>query len=108
MRQLALAYPGRSDRRSSRDDEFLFGPDLLAAPVLEAGATERSVYLPKGRWVDLWRAVVYRQGSGSLELKQAKLIKGKREVSVPAPLDELPLLVAPGRCCRFCRPTWTR
>ncbi len=95
MRHLALAFPD-DPQAIDRDDEFLFGPNLLAAPVLEAGATKRSVYLPKGRWVDFWRAAVYRQGSGSLELKQAKLIKGKREVSVPAPLDELPLLARAG------------
>ena len=34
------------------DDEFLFGPDLLVAPVLEPGARARDVYLPAGRtWV---------------------------------------------------------
>jgi alpha-D-xyloside xylohydrolase len=34
------------------DDEFLFGPDLLVAPVLEPGARARDVYLPPGRtWV---------------------------------------------------------
>ena len=49
--------PIPGDRRAvGRDDEFLFGPDLLAAPVLEPGATERALYLPRGRWVDLWRS----------------------------------------------------
>ena len=36
MRHLALAYPD-DPRATARDDEFLFGPDLLAAPVLDAG-----------------------------------------------------------------------
>ncbi len=34
------------------DDEYLFGPDLLVAPVLEAGCTARQVYLPEGSWYD--------------------------------------------------------
>ncbi len=34
------------------DDEYLFGPDLLVAPVLSAGATARQVYLPRGTWYD--------------------------------------------------------
>jgi alpha-glucosidase len=34
------------------DDQYLFGPDLLVAPVLTAGATARQVYLPRGTWYD--------------------------------------------------------
>jgi alpha-glucosidase len=37
------------------DDQYLFGADVLVAPVLEAGASRRRVYLPEGaRWVHLW------------------------------------------------------
>ena len=37
------------------DDAFLLGPDLLVAPVLEAGAKQRRVYLPSGSlWHDAW------------------------------------------------------
>jgi alpha-glucosidase (family GH31 glycosyl hydrolase) len=95
MRHLALAYPA-DDRAAQADDEFLLGPDLLVAPVLEPGATRRSLYLPKGRWIDLWRSVAYRKGSGGLELSGARELRGKRDVSVPAPLDELPLLARAG------------
>ena len=35
-------------------DEFLLGPDLLAAPVLDAGRTSRDVLLPPGEWLDGW------------------------------------------------------
>ena len=55
MRHLALRWPGDRDA-VAREDEFMFGPDLLAAPVLEPGATERELYLPRGRWVDFWDA----------------------------------------------------
>jgi alpha-glucosidase (family GH31 glycosyl hydrolase) len=90
-----LEYPD-DPTAAGRDDEFLFGPDILAAPVLEPGATERSLYLPKGRWVDLWRAVKYRESDGSLRLRRAKSMPGAHDVSVPAPLTELPLLVRDG------------
>jgi alpha-glucosidase (family GH31 glycosyl hydrolase) len=36
-------------------DEYLFGPDLLVAPVMEAGLTQRQVYLPDGaQWTNAW------------------------------------------------------
>ncbi len=95
MRHLALAYPGDS-RAAGQEDEFLFGPDLLAAPVVEAGARERRLYLPSGRWVDLWRSASYREDSGGLQLRGARMARGGSTVTVPAPLDELPLLVRAG------------
>jgi alpha-D-xyloside xylohydrolase len=95
MRQLALAFPG--DRRASaRDDEFLFGPDLLAAPVLRPGARRRSLYLPAGRWVDLWRSASFAGASGRLALGRARVLVGGRGRTLPAPLSQLPLLVRAG------------
>ena len=35
-------------------DAYGFGPALWVAPVLEEGATERDVYLPRGDWLDYW------------------------------------------------------
>ncbi len=95
MRHLALAYP-RDGRALARDDEFLFGPSLLAAPVLEPGATRRRLYLPRGRWIDLWRSARYREGDGGLSLGRARMLRGERSVEVPAPLGELPLLARAG------------
>jgi Glycosyl hydrolases family 31 len=95
MRHLALAYPG-DERAVASDDEFLFGPDLLAAPVLEPGATERSLYLPRGRWIHLWDALAYRERDGGLRMRTAKLLRGGRDATLPAPLDELPLLARAG------------
>jgi alpha-glucosidase len=95
MRHLSLAYP--ADGRSlDRDDEYLLGPDLLVAPVIENGARMRSLYLPPGRWVDLWRSASFQAGSGGLALGRALLLGGGRNVSVPAPLNELPLFVRAG------------
>ena len=94
MRHLALAYPNDS-RAVATDDEFLFGPDLLAAPVLEPGATQRRVYVPTTRWFDLWRTLAYHEPSGGLRLGKPTRVKpGDR--TLDAPLDQLPLLVRAG------------
>jgi alpha-glucosidase (family GH31 glycosyl hydrolase) len=95
MRHLLLEWPEDPEAVAS-NDEFLFGPDLLAAPVLAPGAVTRDVYLPNGAWIDLWRAVAYDPTSGGLVLGQATVIAGGEHVSVPAPLDELPLFVRAG------------
>jgi alpha-glucosidase (family GH31 glycosyl hydrolase) len=95
VRDLALAYPN-DERSLTREDEYLFGPDLLAAPVIEPGATERYLYLPPGRWIDLWRSVSYREKRGTLRVRRARVLNGRREATVPAPLEELPLFVRAG------------
>jgi hypothetical protein len=94
MRHLALARPGDA-RAAARDDEYMFGPDLLAAPVLEPGARTRSLYLPRGRWVDLWRSARL-DARGAPRLGRARLLAGARDLTLPAPLAELPLLVRAG------------
>ena len=95
MRHLALAHP--DDRAAAAsEDQFLFGPDLLAAPVLDPRVSERSVYLPRGRWVDLWRSVAYRERRGGLRLGGASVVRGGGTATLPAPLDELPLFVRAG------------
>jgi sulfoquinovosidase len=95
MRHLALTDPD-DPRAVSKDDQFMFGPDVLAAPITEPGATERSVYLPGGRWVDLWRSAEFQDESGGLKLGAVKAAKGGREVTMPAPLEEIPLLIRAG------------
>ena len=95
MRALGLIYPGDATA-SAQEDEFMFGPDLLAAPVHEPGQSQRSIYLPAGHWINLWRAVRYSDSDGSLELNRATSLEGSRQVTVPAPLDELPMMVRAG------------
>jgi alpha-glucosidase (family GH31 glycosyl hydrolase) len=95
MRHGVLTHP-RDPRAARADDQFSFGPDLLAAPVLERGARRRSVYLPRGRWVDLWRSARYVRSDGSLRLGRARVLAGRRRATLPAPRDELPLLVRAG------------
>ena len=95
MRHLALAHP-RDARAAGVEDAFLFGPDLLAAPVLEPGARRRGLYVPRGSWIDLWRSARYHERDGGLTLVRARLLRGGRRVSLPAPLAELPLLARAG------------
>ena len=95
MRHLALEAPG-DPRAVGADDQFQFGPDLLAAPVTAPGAGSRKVYVPAGRWVDWWRSVRFKQGDGSFRPARARLLRGGAEHTLPAPRDELPLLARAG------------
>lgn len=62
MRPLLLDHPGDAQAWDI-DDQFMLGPDLLVAPVLEAGATSRAVYLPAGEtWCDVWNGTVREGG----------------------------------------------
>jgi alpha-glucosidase (family GH31 glycosyl hydrolase) len=94
-RHLSLAFP--EDRTAAgRQRELMFGDWLLAAPVLEPDARERKLYLPPGRWIDLWRSVRYVERDGQLLMGRARILKGGREATLPAPLDELPMLARAG------------
>ncbi|MBV9580294.1 MAG: glycoside hydrolase family 31 protein [Chloroflexi bacterium] len=71
MRFMPLEVP--DDPRAWQEEQSYFlGPTFLVAPVVEAGATTRTVYLPSGTWVDYWRGTIYAGG---------------QEVTVDAPLD---------------------
>jgi alpha-D-xyloside xylohydrolase len=67
-----------ADERSyDVEDEFMFGPDLLVAPVLHEGARSREVYLPAGAsWRDAWTGD-RREGGAAF--------------TAEAPLDTIPL-----------------
>lgn len=41
------------------EDEYMFGSDLLVAPLMEEGTTSRKVYLPPGWWIDYQTAKIY-------------------------------------------------
>jgi alpha-glucosidase len=75
-----LDYPDE-EKAAAIDDEFLFGSDLLVAPILTEGATERDIYLPKGDWYDYWTGRKY-SGGGSIHISAA--------------LDTLPLFIRGG------------
>ena len=62
MRAMGIAYPADVATHGLKD-EFMFGRDLLVAPVLQPQAEQRSVYLPKGdNWTDVWTGQKYEGG----------------------------------------------
>jgi alpha-D-xyloside xylohydrolase len=76
MRPLFFDFP-EDEVCASIDDEFLFGPDILVAPVLHYKARKRDVYLPAGTsWTDAWTD---------------KRINGGQWIEAEAPLDRIPL-----------------
>ena len=78
MRALLLEFPDDAESWSVAD-EFMLGPDLLVAPILEADARSRAVYLPDGaRWTDAWTGEQFAGGATHV---------------LPAPLDRIPLLL---------------
>ena len=81
MRPLFYDFP--QDRAAWQvEDSYMLGPDLLVSPVMEAGVTERSVYLPQGTaWRDAWTGQVY---------------EGGQTVTVPAPIGVIPVMVRDG------------
>lgn len=81
MRLLAFDFATDAAVLSIKD-EFMYGPSFLVSPVTTAGATSRSVYLPKpASWMDFWTGKVYTGGQW---------------VSADAPLDKIPLFVRCG------------
>ena len=44
------------------EDEYLFGSDILVAPVFQDSVYERDVYLPGGKWIDYQTGEVYEKG----------------------------------------------
>jgi alpha-D-xyloside xylohydrolase len=62
MRPLFFDFPN-DETASKVDDQYLFGPNLLVAPVLYEGARSRKVYLPAGTtWTDAWTGEVFQGG----------------------------------------------
>ncbi len=65
LRALFIEYP--EDPGSWLvDNEYLFGSDLLVAPLLES-ETARQVYLPPGKWIDYQTGKVYAGGWSSIK-----------------------------------------
>ncbi|MDE3186168.1 MAG: glycoside hydrolase family 31 protein [Acidobacteriota bacterium] len=80
MRALWLAYPD-DERAVATEDAYLWGDNILVAPVLEPGATHRTVYLPRGLWWDYWTNAP---------------VEGGRELKREINLETMPLYVKAG------------
>ena len=79
LRALVLDYQD-DHRAQSVKDEYLFGPDLLVAPVIDEN-TSRAVYLPAGDWINLFNG---------------EAITGPRVVVAQAPPDTIPVYARRG------------
>lgn len=80
MRGLWLHDPSDAAALAA-DDVYMFGPDLLVAPVIEPGATSRTFYLPRGVWHDFWTGEV---------------VSGGRQFTRTVDLTTIPLYVRAG------------
>ncbi len=80
LRPLFLNYPGEAATYTV-DDQYLLGDDVLVAPVLQPGQTQRRLYLPAARWQHYWTG---------------QLHSGPGWVTVPAPLHHIPLFLREG------------
>jgi alpha-glucosidase (family GH31 glycosyl hydrolase) len=80
MRALWLHYPG-DPQAVARGDEYLWGRDVLVAPVVEQGVRSRSLYLPRGTWYDFWTN---------------DRVEGGREITRAVDLETIPLYVRAG------------
>ena len=61
LRALLVEYPDDAGSWLV-EDEYLFGSDILVAPLMETGATRRAVYLPPGEWIDYQSGRSYAGG----------------------------------------------
>ena len=80
MAHLIFDYSENSRVRDI-EDEYMFGSDLLVAPIIEENATQRVVYLPDGAWYGLWSGIRYN---------------GNTEISVSCGLQRIPVFVKEG------------
>jgi len=76
MRPLFFDFP-QDEAAWTIEDQFMFGPDVLVAPVLFDGMRSREAYLPAGRtWTDVWTGEKF---------------DGGQWITANAPLDRIPL-----------------
>jgi alpha-glucosidase/alpha-D-xyloside xylohydrolase len=80
MRALWLYY-GDDPDAAVRGDEYLWGRDILVAPVTEKSAVMRELYLPRGSWYDFWTN---------------ERVEGGRSMTRPVDLATIPLFVRAG------------
>jgi alpha-D-xyloside xylohydrolase len=86
MRALFMDFPS-DPKVVGLNDEYMFGPAFLVAPVTSQDATSRTVYLPAGTdWYDFWTNQRYTGG---------------QSITTAAPIDELPLFMRAGSILPF-------
>lgn len=81
MRAMLLEYPGDEETYKA-ESQFLFGKELLVAPVVKKGARTKKVYLPEGTWIN------FNDGKTMYE--------GAQWIEFPVSLEVIPLFVKAG------------
>lgn len=79
-RPLVLAYP-IDPNFHNESSAYMWGDNFIVAPVVTSGQTVQTVYLPEGKWINYWTDQIHSGGT---------------TISVPAPIDEVPLFVKAG------------
>ncbi len=87
QRALGLAHP---ELGIHPDDIYLLGDALLVAPVVERGATRRTVHFPAGRWVHWFTG---------------EIVEGPTEADIDAPLGRLPVFLSDAGLVPMLRPS---
>ena len=88
MRHLNFKADNIDESLAAVSDEYLWGDDVLVAPVMKAGARSRKVAFPEGTWID-WN-------------NPRKIYRGGTTATVAAPLATLPLFVRAGSFIPLC------
>lgn len=83
MRPMFFEYPD-DEVCYTLDDQYMFGEDILFAPIVKQGQTQREVYLPEGEWVNV---------------NDGKVYKGPASVYASAEIDEFIAFVKKGSDC---------
>lgn len=77
-----LVYFDQDDSQTHyRNDEFIFGNQILVCPILEPNALGRRMYIPRGNWFNYWTN---------------KSVMGGKEIWVDTHFDEIPVFVKAG------------
>ncbi|WP_455431134.1 TIM-barrel domain-containing protein [Streptomyces anandii] len=85
VRPLYLQYPEEESAYTKADSEYLYGPDMLVAPVTAPGTrTTTSVWFPPGRWTDYFTGRTYTAPAGGATF------------DVTTTLDTMPVFVRAG------------
>jgi alpha-glucosidase len=92
LRPLLMEAPGDAEAAGAFD-QFLFGRDLLVAPVVRPGQTKRLAYLPAGAWLE-WPGLE----------RTGEVHEGGRHVIADGPLDTVPVWLRAGGVVALTRP----
>lgn len=84
IRAMFLEY-GDDPNTADMLDQYMYGPNMLVAPVIQEGVTSRNVYLPQGKWVNYNdKSTVHDASAGGMN------------ITASAPIDEIPVFVKAG------------